>query len=225
MSLASIHTSQMNAVHVLYDLATNPEYFEPLREEIIQLVREDGDWTNWQKPSFSKLKKLDSFMRESQRFNPPSLLSYHRVMLQTHVLSDGFVLPKGAHISMPVSAIQNDPETTPSPEIFDGFRYYKLRQRDGERHLHQFITTQSNILNFGHGKFACPGRFFASLEIKNILVRLIMDYDWKLLEGQGRPENLTAHEFIFPNPEATLLMKARSPELRLSALSKEDLIK
>lgn len=220
MSLASIHTSQMNAVHVLYDLASYPEYVTPLRDEIIQLVKEDGEWTNWQKPAFSKLKKLDSFMRESQRFNPPSLLSYHRVMLQKHVLSDGFVLPRGSHISMPVNAIQNDPMTTPSPEIFDGFRYYKLRQKEGEGHLHQFITTQNNILNFGHGAFACPGRFFASLEIKNILVRLIMDYDWRLPEGQGRPDNLTAHEFIFPNPEGILLMRARPEEHRLGSLKK-----
>ena len=108
----------------------------------------------------------------------------------------------------------------PDADVFDGFRYYKLRQRDGESHLHQFVTTQPNILNFGHGKYACPGRFFAALEIKNILVRLIMDYDWKLPDGQGRPENLTAHEFIFPNPDAFLLMRKRPVEQRLDSLGR-----
>jgi hypothetical protein len=106
MSLASIHTSQMNAVHVMYDLASRPEYMEPLREEIVQLIKEDGPWKQWQKPSFSKLRKLDSFMRESQRVNPPSLLSYHRVMLSEHVCADGTVIPRDAHICMPVNAIQ-----------------------------------------------------------------------------------------------------------------------
>jgi ent-kaurene oxidase len=220
MSLASIHTSQMNAVHVMYDLASRPEYIEPLREEIVQLIKEDGPWKQWQKPSFSKLRKLDSFMRESQRVNPPSLLSYHRVMLSEHVCADGTVIPRDAHICMPVNAIQNAPETTPDADVFDGFRYYKLRQRDGESHLHQFVTTQPNILNFGHGKYACPGRFFAALEIKNILVRLIMDYDWKLPGGQGRPKNLTAHEFIFPNPDAFLLMRKRPVEQRLDSLGR-----
>ncbi|KAF2198223.1 cytochrome P450 monooxygenase-like protein [Delitschia confertaspora ATCC 74209] len=215
MSLASIHTSQMNAVHVLYDLASLPGYIEVLREEIRQVIKEDGPWMQWDKTSFYKLKKLDSFMRESQRMNPPSLLSYHRVMLQPHVLSDGTLLPKNAHIAMPVNAIQNHPSITPNPEKFDPLRYYKLRQREGEGHLHQFATTEPNILNFGHGKWACPGRFFASLEIKNILVRLIMDYDWKLPEGEGRPKNLTAHEFIFPNQKATLHMKRRAKEDRL----------
>jgi len=134
----------------------------------------------------------------------------HRVMLQAHELLDGTVLPKGAHISMAVNAIQNDPAVTPQPEIFDGLRYYKLRQKEGEGHMHQFSTTQERVLNFGHGSNSCPGRIFASLEIKIILVRLIMDYDWKLPEGQGRPENLRAHEFIFPNPDAEILVRKRT---------------
>ncbi len=217
MSLASIHTSQMNAVHCLYDLVARPGHVEDIREEIKQVAIEDGGWKSWQKTSFTKLRKLDSFMRESQRFNPPTLLSMHRVMLQSHQLSDGTVLPKGAHVSMAVNAIQNDPEVTPEPEIFDGLRYYKLRQQEGEGHLHQFSTTQEKILNFGHGANSCPGRFFASLEIKIILVRLIMDYEWKLPEGQGRPANLTAHEFIFPNPDGELLMKARPQSERMMA--------
>ncbi|KAJ5722106.1 cytochrome P450 [Penicillium malachiteum] len=215
MSLASIHTSQMNAVHVLYDLLAYPEYLDPIRKEIQDVVKELGPWMTWEKPAFSKLRKLDSFMRESQRFNPPTLLSMHRVLLQTAELSDGTILPKGAHISMAVNAIQNDPTVTPEPEVFDGFRYYKLRQRDGEAHLHQFSTTQDRILNFGHGPNSCPGRFFASLEIKVILVRLLMDFEFKLKYGNKRPENLRAHEFIFPNPDAEILMRRRPASERL----------
>lgn len=215
MSLASIHTSQMNAVHVLYDLAARRKYIEPIREEIKQVISEDGEWMRWQKTSFSKLRKLDSFMRESQRFNPPTLLSMHRVMLSSHTFVDGTVLPKNSHVSMAVNAIQNDPDVTPAPEIFDGLRYHNLRKRDGEGHLHQFSTTQEKVLNFGHGTNSCPGRFFASLEIKIILVRLVMDYDFKLQDGKGRPENLTAHEFIFPNPDGELLIRQRKESDRL----------
>jgi cytochrome P450 len=206
ISLAAIHTSQMNAVHVLYDLAAHPEYFEEIREEIREVVRKDS---GWQKTSYAKIRKLDSFMKESQRFNPPSMLSYHRVMQENHILSDGTALPRGSHICMPVNAIQNDPEVTPNPDVFDGLRYYKYRLRHGEGHLHQFATTEKNSLNFGHGKYACPGRFFASLEIKVILVRLIMNYDFKLTPHQGRPANLKAHEFLFPNPDGELLVRKR----------------
>ncbi|MCJ1245735.1 hypothetical protein MMC30_002939 [Trapelia coarctata] len=212
ISLASIHTSQMNAVHVLYDLASYPEYVQPIRDEIRSVAEEDG---GWQKTSFAKLRKLDSFLKESQRFNPPTLLSYHRLMTKDHTLTDGTLLAKGSHICMPVSAIQNDPSVTPNPDVFDGFRYEKLRQREGEGHLHQFATTENKLLNFGHGKNACPGRFFASLEIKTILVRLIMNYDFRFVDGEGRPANKMAHEFVFPNPDGKLLVKARAEKDRL----------
>ena len=196
----------MNAVHVLYDLAAHPQYVEPLRDEIRAVAIEDG---GWQKSSYSKLRKLDSFIKESQRVNPPTLLSNHRIMTEPHTFNDGTKLTKGTHIAMAVNAIQNDPDITPFPERFCPFRYYELRQKPGEGHLHQFATTEHSLLNFGHGKNACPGRFFASLEIKTILVKLIMGYDFKLPDGEGRPANLKAHDFVFPNPEGKLFVRAR----------------
>ena len=95
ISLASMHTSQMNAVHVLYDLALHPEHIEPIRDEIRAVAAEEN---GWQKSSFSKLRKLDSFLKESQRFNPPKILSYHRLMALHHQLDDGTVLARVAHL-------------------------------------------------------------------------------------------------------------------------------
>lgn len=207
VSLASIHTTQMNVVHCLYDLAAHPEYVDMLRQEIIDVAAQPGGWS---KSSYSKLRKLDSFIKESQRFSPPSMLSYHRVMRARHTLSDGTLLPKDAHICMPVSHIQR--ENTPNADVFDGCRYERKRQEPGHAHLHQFATTAGNSLNFGHGKYACPGRFFAALEIKTVLTRLIMEYDFMFPPEQGRPNNLHAYEFIFPNPSGELMMKKRKDD-------------
>jgi len=206
ISLASIHTTQMAVVHVLYDLCEHPEFLPELRDEIEEVLAQDGEW---KKTSFTKLRKLDSFMKESQRFNPPSILAFHRVALERVKLHDGSIIPKGTHFCMPCEAIQNDPAVTPYPEVFDGLRYYKYRENPEEAQQHQFATTEPNMLNFGHGKYSCPGRFFASLEIKNILVRLLTDYDFKFPEGKGRPDNLRAYEYIFPNPDGQLLFKER----------------
>lgn len=55
-----------------------PEYIEPLREEIAEVIKEDGveKDENGQvflsKSSMGKLKKLDSFIKESQRTSPLS---------------------------------------------------------------------------------------------------------------------------------------------------------
>lgn len=49
----------------LYTLAARPECVAPLREEIEGIVREDG----WTKSAVQRMWKLDSFMKESQRFH------------------------------------------------------------------------------------------------------------------------------------------------------------
>lgn len=69
MSLAVVHTSSMALCHALYDLILRPEYLEPLREEISRTLR-DG-WENATKMSFDAQRRMDSFLRESQRFGPP----------------------------------------------------------------------------------------------------------------------------------------------------------
>jgi hypothetical protein len=47
----------------LYFLAEHPEYTKPLREEIESVTEEEG----WTKASMAKMRKLDSFFRETQR--------------------------------------------------------------------------------------------------------------------------------------------------------------
>jgi cytochrome P450 len=70
LSLGSIHTTTMATAHAFYDLCAHPEYFAPLREEIEEVLTADGGWT---KQTLTKMRKLESFMTESQRINPPSL--------------------------------------------------------------------------------------------------------------------------------------------------------
>ena len=69
-AFASIHTTSMACSHALYDLAAYPECLEPLREEIESVMTEQGPIN---KQSLTKLRKLDSFMKESQRMNPPGV--------------------------------------------------------------------------------------------------------------------------------------------------------
>ncbi len=64
----------------LYDLATRPEYIQPLREEIEPLLAAEG----WTKAAMSKMWKLDSFLKESMRYNGISM-SMFRSPLVTHL--------------------------------------------------------------------------------------------------------------------------------------------
>ena len=48
---------------MVYRLLANPEYIEPLRQEVEAVVAEEG----WTKATMDKLHKIDSFLKETQR--------------------------------------------------------------------------------------------------------------------------------------------------------------
>lgn len=58
------------------NLATYPRHIDPLRQEIEAVIREDGLLPDddghivFSKRSVAKLHKLDSFIKESQRWSP-----------------------------------------------------------------------------------------------------------------------------------------------------------
>jgi hypothetical protein len=178
---------------------------------------------------------LDSHMKESNRLHPASfsklipffqskqcrrpkadylLATVNRIANETVTLSDGTVIPKGSALTVPNTRLY-DEAFYENPQVYNGRRFYDLRQRAGEESKHQFVTTGDEYLPFGHGKHACPGRFFASNEIKILLAHALLMYDFKYPEDQGQPaikphglENTT-------DPNARLLYKSRTPEVSL----------
>lgn len=231
LTLGAIHTTTMAATHALLDLCTHPEYVVPLREEVENLLLANK---GLDKSTLSRMRKMDSFLKESQRFNPPNLcksfefaanaqsiesrdlqdiVSFNRVAMEPLKLSDGVVLPQGTHFVVASAPIMMDPINFPNPDEFDGFRFHRMRSDPKEANRHQFIMTTSSELHFGHGKFSCPGRFFAAAEIKMILSHILLEYKFKYPDGMGRPANMTADDNIFPDPAARVLIKHRNQGL------------
>lgn len=53
---------------------------------------------------------------------------------------------------------------SPGPEVFDGFRFFNVRQREGEENKHLFGATGPKAsFDFGHGIHACPVCFWFPL--------------------------------------------------------------
>lgn len=68
LSASSIHTTSNLTTDCIYDLAVHQEMQEILREEAIEVFERDEDaWER--KDSIAKLKKMDSFIKESQRLS------------------------------------------------------------------------------------------------------------------------------------------------------------
>lgn len=78
--------------------------------------------------------------------------------------------------------------------------------------------TDKSTMHFGHGRYACPERFFASNKTKLLLAHVLINYDVKFPEGKGRPVNMSLDENGFPDPAAKILIQRRPVEKAFKAL-------
>lgn len=128
--------------------------------------------------------------------------------MKPFTFSDGTYVPSGTMLAVPVHHIGRDPSLFPEhPDQFDPYRFTKQRENDGEGNHLQFASITNGTMAFGWGKAACPGRFFASMEIKLILMHLVMHYDFKV-NGEERYPNVAFGNMNMPDTKRTLLFKS-----------------
>ncbi|KAK3936260.1 cytochrome P450 monooxygenase [Diplogelasinospora grovesii] len=206
---ASVHTTSD-----MYDLAVRPEYMAPLREEIRGVLAAHGGEMTAR--GLQQMLKLDSFMKESLRLSPPLTTTFHRVVGRRGLaLPNGQHVPPGATVELASRAIVSDPawhQGDADPAVFDGLRHYRRRTRPGagaaDHARHQFVASHEQSLAFGYGRHACPGRFFAANELKMLLARLILEFDFKNADGSTeRYPNIEIGPLIAPDEHKDLLFK------------------
>lgn len=117
--------------------------------------------------------------------------------------------------TVPSEHILRSPSQPPLTTFYP-FRYSELRSIPGQENNHQFVTSDPNNINFGYGRNVCPGRFFASNEIKVILVELLLNYDVALgpngegvKEGYVRPKTMEFGPNYMPDMKAKVWIKKR----------------
>lgn len=123
-------------------------------------------------------------------------------------LPTGQKLAYGARIMVRANPINLNPKTWEDPEKFDGFRFSRLRSHPGSEFKYQHTTTGTDNINFGHGIWACPGRHFASAQMKVVMAYLLRNYDFKL-EGQEKPKQQHFGLAIIPDAEANVMIRRR----------------
>ncbi|KAJ7907991.1 cytochrome P450 [Mycena leptocephala] len=181
------HNTWMSMTAALYDVAKYPEYMLPMREEAERVVAEHG----WTKASISNMPKIDSFLRESQRLSASGPIGMARQVISKDgfTFSDGKTIPYGSFLSVPGHNVNSDPAVYEHPEVFDGFRFSRMREervdtRGGQEpsiFTHHMVTTSPNHVVYGHGRHACPGRFFAATQLKTALAHA-PDHEFSLFK-------------------------------------------
>ncbi|KZV65871.1 cytochrome P450 [Peniophora sp. CONT] len=181
VNFGAIHTSSLNMSQALYRLASNPEWQMELRAEVEEVVQAHG----FSKVSIGKMRKIDSFLREQQRCEGLGVLTMTRVALKPFTFSNGVRVPQGAFVSCAQLATHYDEQNYTDADTFNPWRFSSVHDTDGDDTKYQLVATSNDFINFGHGRHACPGRFFAAIELKCQLAHIVLNYDVAFLEGES----------------------------------------
>jgi cytochrome P450 len=168
LNFAAIHTTALTGQGVLMDvLSADPSVLESLREEAERVYREEGG--QWTKAGLSRMYRMDSAIRESQRVSAISLTFVTKKVMA----KEGITTPEGVHleygtlVGCPWLPAAYDADIYDKPEVYDAFRFSREREEYeamdavekgnvNALKLKQsgLVTTNNHHLPFGHGRHA-----------------------------------------------------------------------
>jgi cytochrome P450 len=148
---------------VCHNLANYPLLQEELREEAVQLLKNEGKFDY---NVVNELPLMTAFINETLRFYPPGVRATTRVSLTDYPYGK-VTLPKGAGIHVGVYQLHENPDFWPEPEKFDPTRFL-----GDNKSLIDPISWQP----FGAGLRYCIGINFAFLEMKLFLANLLLEF-------------------------------------------------
>lgn len=227
LQFSTIYPISGTSTNAMYDLLSQPDaesLIASIRTEINEVTTvNDG---NLSKKALGQLHKIDSAIKESLRLAPVVAFGSGR-----HVMTKGGLttpasktyLPEGSTVAIPSYAIHQDPANYEDAAQYKAFRFAEGRAEaeaeiDGKKEATAaakakapgmaFVTTSQKFTSFGHGRLACPGRFFAGDVIKLMLAYMIQNYDFEL--GKERPKRVWAGPFDVPPMTSTIRIKRRA---------------
>ena len=74
---------------------------------------------------------------------------------------------------------------------------------------YQLTSITKTQMQFGIGRHACPGRWYASHQSKLVLAAVIDRYELRLKDGEGRPKGIVFQTNQLPDPKAEIFFKSK----------------
>ncbi|XP_060066281.1 cytochrome P450 3A2-like [Ylistrum balloti] len=180
---AGYETTSITLTMNAYNLALNPECQDKLRQEIEEEIGSSPiDHENVQ-----KLQYLDMCINETLRMYPPAM-RFERVCVKTTKVKD-ITIPAGMAVSVPVYAMQNDPDVWGKPDVFNPQRF-----SPAEKAKHDPL----DYIPFGYGPRNCIGMRLALLEAKMATVHVVRNFRLSVGSKTDIPPKLENYELLKP---------------------------
>uniref|UniRef100_A0A3B5AUW0 Cytochrome P450, family 8, subfamily B, polypeptide 2 n=1 Tax=Stegastes partitus TaxID=144197 RepID=A0A3B5AUW0_9TELE len=179
-----------SAFWLLLFLMKHPDAMTAVREEVEKVLKESGQEIRRGGPLIDLTREmlmktpiLDSAVEETLRLTAAPLLTRAVMQDMTLKLVDGreYLIRKGDRMSVfPYSAVQLDPEIHPDPH---SFKYDRFLNPDGTKKT-DFYKGGKKVkyynMPWGAGVSMCPGRFFATNELKQFVYLMLAYFEFEL---------------------------------------------
>uniref|UniRef100_A0AAY4D597 Uncharacterized protein n=1 Tax=Denticeps clupeoides TaxID=299321 RepID=A0AAY4D597_9TELE len=179
-----------SAFWLLLYLMKNPEAMKAVQDEVAKVLQETGQEVRWGGPVINLTRDmllqtpiLDSAVEETLRLTAAPILT--RAVLQDMMLpmSDGsqYRVREGDRVSLfPYTALQMNPEIHPDPHTF---KYNRFLTPKGDKKT-DFYKNGKKLkyctMPWGAGVSMCPGRFFATNELKQFVFLMLSYFEFEL---------------------------------------------
>ncbi|KAH8897333.1 cytochrome P450 [Thozetella sp. PMI_491] len=188
--------------HCLVDLFDSPDaedFVRGLEAECRRVSQAHNDSLSTTE-AVDSLYRCDSALRESMRLSDVSITSLFRDVKSGSVdLGNGIHIPPGVRMVFPTQSMHRDAAYYEDPDRFDAFRFSRQfeglgrdeHQASGSQPRELITSITPSFLVFGYGRHTCPGRWWASQVLKQMMAHLIMNYDIELV---GKPTKVSLAE-------------------------------
>jgi len=227
----SVHTLSIATTYAIHDLYSRPHYLAPLRTELLSSAYSEFISTA------QGLPFLDSFLKESARLSAFESTGVRRHALEDFTFSDGLHISQGDWVCIPHRSMMRDSSYFHSALTFNAFRFlpggepgtsvnssFNNHADDvGEtsppnKHWQDPCSKGANLtdssdnwLVWGAGRILCPGRFYATLMLKLVIIELVNEWDCELeFPNQCDSErSIQWRSSIIPRMGLELIMKRK----------------
>ncbi|MEU4423538.1 cytochrome P450 [Actinoplanes sp. NPDC024001] len=192
LMMAAHDTSTITTSAILHYLGQHPAWQDRCRAEALTLGPE---------PTMAELESLTSIdlvMREALRLRAPVPVLLRWTVKDTVV--QGVRIPAGTLCTLGIQFTHLMEDYWTNPMVFDPERFAPERREDRS---HRFAWEP-----FGGGVHKCIGLYFAGLEIKAIMHRLLRNHHWSVDPGYVPP--LDQHALPFPKDGQPLVLLPNS---------------
>uniref|UniRef100_W5LKZ6 Cytochrome P450 family 8 subfamily B member 1, tandem duplicate 2 n=1 Tax=Astyanax mexicanus TaxID=7994 RepID=W5LKZ6_ASTMX len=175
---------------LLLFLMKHPEAMKAIRAEVEEVLRQTGQEVkrggpliNLTRDMLLKTPVLDSAVEESLRVTAAPVLTRAVLQDMTLKMADGqqYNIRQGDRVALfPYTAVHMDPEVHPDPQTF---KYDRFLNPDGSKKTDFYKDGKKLkyfIMPWGAGVTMCPGRFFATNELKQFVFLMITYFDFEL---------------------------------------------